>query len=127
MTPTRLTPRAVAQGLGAARHGVSHWRAQRISAIALILPALWLVLSFASGVASDHATLTAWLEKPANTILMVLLLIAAFHHAALGFQVVVEDYIHSPIRFVALGGIYLACITGVVTGIVAVLRIAASG
>ena len=126
MTARQVTPFSAADGLGAAGHGAGHWWAQRVSAIALAPLALWLTVALAGGAAADHATLTAWLASPVNVMLMVLLLIAAFHHAALGLQVVAEDYIHSRTRFVAVGAIHLACIAGAVAGILAVLRIALS-
>jgi succinate dehydrogenase / fumarate reductase membrane anchor subunit len=43
----------------------------------------------------------AWLRGPLTTILMVLL-IALFHHLALGLQVVIEDYVQSAAKLPAL-------------------------
>ena len=42
--------------------------------------------------------------------LMILLLIALFHHTALGLQVVIEDYIHSGVKFAAVIGCVLAAL-----------------
>lgn len=119
-----ITPRSAARGLGAAGHGAGHWQAQRVSAIALIPLALWLVAALAGGAAADHAALTVWLSAPINAILMVLLLLAAFHHAALGLQVVAEDYIHSRARFVVIALVQIACAAGAGAGVVATLVIA---
>lgn len=127
MKARHITPYSAARGLGAAGQGAGAWRAQRVSAVALLPLTLWFVVALASGVAADHVAFMAWLSAPVNAILMILLLIAAFHHAALGLQVVAEDYIHSRLRFVAIGAIQLACITGAVAGIAAVLRIALAG
>ncbi|WP_412051812.1 succinate dehydrogenase, hydrophobic membrane anchor protein [Hoeflea sp. Naph1] len=124
MMVRRITPSNLARGLGAAGHGVGHWAAQRTSAIALVPLALWLVVALRSGAAADHAALTIWLGSPLNAMLMVLLLIAAFYHAALGLRVVAEDYIHSRARFLAVVLIQLACIAGATVGVVAVLLIA---
>lgn len=123
MTIRRFTPGSTKRDLGAAGHGVGHWWAQRISAIALIPLLLWLVAALASGSATDYAALAAWLGKPVNAILLVLLLIATFHHAALGLQVIAEDYIHSRTRFAVVAIIQLACAAGGVAGIVATLVI----
>ncbi|SDY91406.1 succinate dehydrogenase / fumarate reductase membrane anchor subunit [Citreimonas salinaria] len=75
----------------------------------------------------DHTALTIWLGAPVNAILMVLLLIAAFHHTALGLQVIAEDYIHSRSRFIVVAFVQLACVTGGAAGILATLLIAIIG
>lgn len=124
MTISRATPGSGKHDLGAAGHGTGHWRAQRISATALIPLLLWLVAALANGAATDYAALTIWLGKPVNSILMILLLIAAFHHAAMGLQVIAEDYIHSRTRFAVVTLVQLICVAGAVAGIVATLVIA---
>lgn len=124
MTEPRITPYSAVRGLGAAGHAASHWWVQRVSAMALVPLILWLAWALAGGSATDHEALTLWLEAPINLILMILLLIAAFHHAALGLQVIAEDYIHSRARFAVIACIQLACVAGGATGIVATLLIA---
>ncbi|TYB90031.1 succinate dehydrogenase, hydrophobic membrane anchor protein [Oceaniovalibus sp. ACAM 378] len=124
MTRPRITPYSAAHGLGAAGHAARHWWAQRVSAIALVPLVLWLVWALANGGATDYAALSDWLKSPINTILMILLLIAAFHHAALGLQTIAEDYIHSRARFAVIALVQLACAAGGAAGIVATLLIA---
>lgn len=58
---------------------------------------------------------------------MILLLIALFHHSALGLQVVIEDYVHSGIKFVAVIAVRLCCYGLAVVGIMAIVRIAFGG
>jgi succinate dehydrogenase / fumarate reductase membrane anchor subunit len=119
-----ITPYSAAHGLGAAGHAASHWWAQRASAIALGPLVLWLVWALANGAATDHAALSVWLKSPINTILMILMEIAAFHHASLGLQTIVEDYIHSRARFAVIAFVQLACAAGGAAGIIATLLIA---
>ncbi|CAD7053391.1 succinate dehydrogenase, hydrophobic membrane anchor protein [Pseudorhizobium halotolerans] len=76
---------------------------------------------------SDHAAFVAWLETPFATICMLLLLIALFHHTALGLQVIIEDYVHSGAKFAAIIATRLGCFALAVAGIVATLRIAFAG
>ena len=124
MTIRHIPPFARARGLGAAGHGTAHWWAQRISVAGLVPLVLWFALALAGGAAADHAKLVAWLAAPLNSGLMILLLMAGFHHAALGLQVLAEDYIHSGARFVVMAAIQPACFAGAVIGIASVLRIA---
>jgi succinate dehydrogenase / fumarate reductase membrane anchor subunit len=121
------SPLARAIGLGSSRSGVEHWWAERVSAVALVPLTLWLVASMIAGAGSDHASFVTWLRAPLATILMVLLVIAAFHHAALGLQVVIEDYLHSGTRFAAVIAVRLGCFALTVAGILSILRIALAG
>jgi len=88
-------PLTQARGLGAAHQGVHHWIAQRMTAIVSIPLLFWLAWSIIGLVHADHATFVAWLAKPCNAILMILTCVTFIWHAALGCQVVVEDYLHS--------------------------------
>lgn len=114
---------ARAIGLGSAQHGTAHWWAQRTSAIALIPLTLWFVASIIAQTSSDHAHFVAWLRSPFVNLPMALLLGTSFYHAALGLQVVIEDYIHSGLKYGALIAVRLTCFVLAFTGIMAVLRI----
>jgi succinate dehydrogenase / fumarate reductase membrane anchor subunit len=118
------TPLAKAMGLGSAKSGVAHWRAQRVSAIALVPLTLWFAASIIAHSGSDYAAFIAWLRSPLTAGLMILLLIALFQHAALGLQVVIEDYVHSGGKFAAVVAVRLGCFALAITGIVAILSVA---
>ncbi len=83
-------------GLGTAKDGTGHWWGQRVSAIALLLLGLWFVVSIAAMTAYDHAASVAFIGKPLNAVLLVLLTVTMAYHSFLGLQVVIEDYVHSP-------------------------------
>jgi succinate dehydrogenase / fumarate reductase, membrane anchor subunit len=118
------SPLGRAIGLGSAKEGVGHWWAERVSAVALVPLTLSFVASIIAHTHSDYATFIAWLRTPAATILIILLQLALFYHAALGLQVVIEDYVHSGAKFAALVIVRLSCFALTVAGIVATLRIA---
>ncbi len=88
------TPLKTAKGLGSAHHGAGHWMHQRLTAIANIPLVLWLVWSILSLRGASHGEFTEWLAHPINAVLMILMIINMFYHAALGAQVVTEDYVH---------------------------------
>lgn len=83
-----------ARGLGAAKDGVAHWWAQRVTAVALVPLALWLAYSLARLSFADHAAVSAWIAQPWVAVALVLTLFTTFYHAKLGLQVVIEDYVH---------------------------------
>lgn len=117
-------PMKHATGLGSAKHGVAHFMIQRITAVALVLLSIWFMVLVLGLLGSDYATARAAVAQPFNAILMIAFLIAAFWHAQLGLQVVIEDYVHTPWIEMALQIIIkLACALAVVAGVLAVLRI----
>ena len=129
MAEQRLrSPLGRALGLGSAKEGVEHWWAQRVSALALIFLGLWFAAEVIALAGADRATMLAWLHRPLPAILTILLLAAVFYHAALGLQVVIEDYVHSEwLKLSSLAAMRLISIGLAVAGIFAVLRIAFGG
>jgi len=116
------------RGLGSTHEGVHHWWAQRMSAVALLPLSLWLIFSLISLTGSDYTVFHAWLSEFGNSVFLVLFLVAMFHHAQLGLQVVIEDYVHSELWKMGL----LLCIKyGAVlfaaSGVFAVLKISLAG
>ena len=89
------TPLARARGLGSAREGVHHWWAQRLTAIALIPLVVWFAISLVMMSGADYGAVRAWIGSPAVMVLLILTIAVGLHHAQLGIQVVIEDYVHS--------------------------------
>jgi succinate dehydrogenase / fumarate reductase membrane anchor subunit len=123
-TQRTRSPLARAIGLGSAKSGVEHWWAERVSAAALVPLTLWFVAAIIAHSRSDYQGFVGWLKELPTTILMVLLLLALFHHTALGLQVIVEDYVHSSLKFAVILAVRLGCYAVAIAGIVATLRIA---
>src|SRR3546814_16387290 len=88
------TPIGRIRGLGSAKAGTQHWWVQRVTAVALIPLTLWFVVALITLAGADHAAATAWLASPVTAVLMMLLVVATFHHMQLGLQVIIEDYVH---------------------------------
>ena len=89
------TPLGRARGLGSAKSGTKHWWAQRVTAIALIPLTIWFVVAMISATGNDYNNAQQFIGNPINAILFILLIVATFHHAQLGLQVVIEDYVHN--------------------------------
>jgi len=119
------SPLGRAVGLGSAKEGVEHWWLQRITAVALVPLGLWFVTAVIRLVGADVDNLRDWVGNPLPAILLVLLLIATFYHAALGMQVVIEDYVHAELtKLGLLVVVRLACFAFAVAGIFAVVSMA---
>lgn len=119
------SPLGSALGLGSAKSGVSHWYAQRVSAVALTLLGVWFVVSLLTLGGLDHARVVGWLGAPLQSVLASLFVATAAWHANLGLQVVVEDYVGGKgARLALLVVIKFALVVAAVAGVLAVLRIA---
>ncbi|HZF25476.1 MAG TPA: succinate dehydrogenase, hydrophobic membrane anchor protein [Steroidobacteraceae bacterium] len=112
-------------GLGAARDGVSHWWAQRLSAAALAPLTLWFLWSLLQLDVADFESMRLWLGAPAHAIGALLLMIVLCVHSRLGVQVVVEDYVHqAAAKLVTLVASDFAHILVAVAGVFAILKVA---
>ncbi|WP_366654272.1 succinate dehydrogenase, hydrophobic membrane anchor protein [Fodinicurvata sp. EGI_FJ10296] len=116
------------RGLGSAKSGTGHWWSTRLSSLALIPLGVWFVVSLLGLIGAPHATVVLWMSSPFVAVMLILLIVATFHHAALGMQTVYEDYIHDhTLRLMAdLGTKGLLAVFAVAT-IIAVIRTGLGG
>lgn len=122
------TPLSRARGLGAAKHGASHWIAERVSSIALVPLTLWAAYAVIRLAAGDYAYAVRWIGEPLNATLMVLTLAVSFWHMQAGLRVVVEDYIHRALTKSALLILNLfVCGLAGALAIFSILKVALSG
>ena len=89
---------------------------QRATAIANIPLTIWFVYSVVSLVGKGASQATEFFESGLNAALMALVIFSSFYHAALGLQVVIEDYVQSKPKkiaalFVVKGGLLAIGIT----------------
>lgn len=122
------TPLAKVRGLGSAKAGTGHFWMQRITAITLIPLSFWMVSFTQQLLEASHTEMVAWLAGPLDTILALAWVIAAFYHAALGLQVVIEDYVHT--EWMKISFIWLMKLTFLffaIAAIVALFKISMMG
>ena len=116
------------RGLGSAKEGVGHWWAQRVTALALIPLTVWFVASIVRLVGAPHAAVVDWVASPVPAILLILMIVAAFHHAQLGLQVVIEDYVHDEgVKLLSIIAVKFAAALLGLFCVIAVLRTAFAG
>jgi succinate dehydrogenase / fumarate reductase membrane anchor subunit len=116
------------RGLGSAKDGTAHWWAQRVTAVAMVPLSLWFVASIAANTGADHAAFAAWIGHPLVAIVMLLVVLAGFHHAQLGIQVVIEDYVHTEwLKIASIMVVKLAAVALGVGAAFAILKLAFGG
>lgn len=122
------TPLSRARGLGAAKHGVGHFIAERVSGLALLPLGIWGVFAAVRLAGKDWALATAWVAQPLNAVLLGLLIVVGFYHLRLAIQVVIEDYVYGFVSKTALLLLNLAVsVLGAALGVFAILKVALTG
>lgn len=83
--------------------GTRHFVRQRASAMALAVLVPWLLVALAltyPGAVADpesrYRAVQSWIGAPPTAILLALTLSAGLYHAALGLEVIIEDYFTRP-------------------------------
>ena len=118
------TPLKRARGLGSAQDGTHHWTVQRITAVALVPLCLWLVWIVLAALHADYVQARALVHQPWNAVLLIAFALAAFWHAQLGLQVVIEDYVHTRwIEVASQLAVKFLCVLGALASVLAIVRI----
>jgi succinate dehydrogenase / fumarate reductase membrane anchor subunit len=121
------TPLAKARGLGSAKTGTQHWWMQRVTAIGLIPLSFWLILFIQQLFTASYSEIQYWLSHPLNLTLLLSWAAVSFYHAAIGLQVVIEDYL-SPewLKITVVWGVKLAFLGGFIMTLIFAMGIAIS-
>ena len=101
--PSMRTPLGRVRNLGASHSGTGDFWRQRLTAVAmtlLIIPVIVIVLML---IGSNQAGAKLTLGSLPVAIILVLFIIASTWHMKIGMQVVIEDYVHSEkVKLVAI-------------------------
>ena len=93
--PSMRTPLGRVRNLGASHSGTSDFWRQRLTAVAmtlLIIPVLVIIMML---IGSNQAGAKLILGSLPVAIILILFIIASTWHMKIGMQVVIEDYIHN--------------------------------
>ncbi|MGV6848731.1 MAG: succinate dehydrogenase, hydrophobic membrane anchor protein [Marinibacterium sp.] len=119
-----LTDRKRAIGLGSAKSGVHHFLAMKTSAVALLILTPLFLLTFAPMLGAPYDVVLAHFARPYPAIVTALMIGVGFMHFKNGVQVLIEDYVHGPMRDVLIIGTVCLSYAAAATGIFAVARLA---
>jgi succinate dehydrogenase / fumarate reductase membrane anchor subunit len=119
------TPLRQVRGLGAAKHGVGGFIAQRVSGAALVVLTLWGVYAGLTLARAGYTGAAAWLHAPVNAVALALLIGVGAFHMRIGMAEVIIDYIERPTTKAALLtlNLFAAWLVGA-GGVFAVLKVA---
>lgn len=87
------TPLARVRGLGSAKAGTSDFFRQRVTAVAMVLLFVPVIVIIMSLLGRNQAGAAQILGSPLVAVIMILFIIASVWHMKIGMQVVLEDYV----------------------------------
>lgn len=104
--------------------GSGHFWYQRVTAVALVPLSIWLIVLLNKALTAPYADTVEWLSSPLNTLAIIAWTVAVVYHAALGVQVVIEDYVSTiPVRHLAIRATNLIFLVLVVAALLAIIII----
>lgn len=106
--------------------GLGHWLWQRISSVALIPLAAWLIWAGTRMAGADYAAASQFFSQPIQAGMAIVLTAVMAFHAQSGIQVICEDYIAQPWQSLLIWLTRIACFGGLVLMAWAILGIAGS-
>lgn len=103
------------------KSATKHWTLQRLSALALIPLTYWLLEFLYFCLQGNFFETSQWLNAPLNKSALLLWLLITCYHAAIGVQVVLEDYVSNlNKRKMAIWLVY-ALFSGVTASVIIIL------
>ena len=119
------TPLARVRGLGSAKSGLHHWWHQRLTALAMV-PLMLVTLGVVASLGTlDYDGAIALMANPFVAALLLLLVVVGFYHAALGLQVVIEDYVGAEgVRMVLIIFVKMALFALAIVTLLSILKVA---
>lgn len=127
MTDMR-TPLSRVRGRGSAKSGTDHFWLQRLTAVANVPLAIFVLASIVALVGADYATVKTYLSMPVVSILFLLLILSGVYHMRIGMKEIIEDYVNGEgMKLLSIiGNNFFAAVVGLAC-IYAVLKLGLGG
>jgi succinate dehydrogenase / fumarate reductase membrane anchor subunit len=118
------TPLGRVRNLGSSHSGTTDFWRQRLTAVAmalLIVPVIVIVLMLGS---SNHAGAAQIVSSIPIAILLVLFIVASTWHMRIGMQIVIEDYVHhEKLKLASVMANNFFCVAVALASIYAILKL----
>ena len=88
------TPLARVRALGSSHSGTGDFWRQRLTAVAMVLLIVPVIVIIVMLLGSNHAGAMQILGQLPVAILLLLFIVASTWHMRIGMQIVIEDYVH---------------------------------
>ena len=118
------TPLGRVRALGASHSGTGDFWRQRLTAVAMVLLILPVIVVVMMLLGRNQAGAAQILGSPLVAIVMLLFIIASVWHMKIGMQVVIEDYVHGEMtKLAAIMANNFFCIAVALASIYAILKL----
>ena len=94
-SPSMRTPLARVRSLGSSHSGTSDFWRQRLTAVAMVLLIVPVIVVVLMLIPSNQAGAKQIFSSLPIAIIMLLFIVASVWHMKIGMQVVIEDYVHN--------------------------------
>ena len=123
-TKSMRTPLGRVRNLGSSHSGTTDFWRQRLTAVAMILLILPVIVVGMMLLGRNQAGAAQILGSPAVAIILLLFIVASVWHMKIGMQVVLEDYVHDEkIKLVAIMANNFFSVTVALASIYAILKL----
>ena len=117
------TPLARVRNLGASHSGTSDFWRQRLTAVAMVLLIVPVIVVVLMLIGSNQAGAKQIFSSLPIAIIMLLFIVASAWHMKIGMQVVIEDYVHKEkIKLASVMANNFFCIAVALASIYAILK-----
>jgi succinate dehydrogenase / fumarate reductase, membrane anchor subunit len=122
-SPSMRTPLARVRSLGSSHSGTSDFWRQRLSAVAMVLLIVPVIVVVLMLIPSNQAGAKQIFSSLPIAIIMLLFIVASVWHMKIGMQVVIEDYVHNEkIKLASVTANNFFCIAVALASIYAILK-----
>ena len=122
-SPSMRTPLARVRSLGSSHSGTSDFWRQRLTAVAMVLLIVPVIVVVLMLIPSNQAGAKQIFSSVPIAIIMLLFILASAWHMKIGMQVVIEDYVHNEkIKLASVMANNFFCVAVALASIYAILK-----